>query len=102
MTYPRDYRQEKIYGCTGLGAIIAVVVVAAVIIGIAVLSGSVFFFPFILPSSELEIDPRFLSAIPFFILLAAVSVVALFGSWLYSHSRQVDSEEQQTPKENAL
>ncbi|MFW9961763.1 MAG: hypothetical protein ACFFDV_12140 [Candidatus Thorarchaeota archaeon] len=96
MTYPRDYRQEKIYGCTGLGAIIAVVVVAAVIIGITILGGAGFFYFFIPPSSEFEIDPGFLSAIPFFILLAAVSVVALLGSWLYSHSRQVDFEEQQT------
>jgi len=100
LTYPRDYRQERTYGCSGTGVIIALVLVVAIMLGVVFLAGNTifYFFPFIDPS-QIEWVPEPWFAMSAYIINAiitvAVTFTALIGYWLYRQSRQVDYEGQQ-------
>jgi hypothetical protein len=90
LTYPRDYRQERTYGFSAVGVIIAIVGIIAIMFVVVILSGFVFFFPFG-GSYEFESSPELETILPsivlYSILIAALTLVVIVGSWIYSRGR---------------
>ena len=104
MNYPLYSREERTYGCSWFGVLIALVVVGVIMFGVVFLAGnSIFYiFPSIDPS-PIEWGPEQSAAMSAYTITAtiivAVTSMALIGSVLYTRSRQEGSEGQQTPEE---